>query len=107
MGANTRYPSSPHPVPQVPADSLKQVEPGYRAEFTARPLSLTAGELRRLPITMATEPFLVLAWVRSPAMPIHVQGRALAWTPRAVYVEWEHRGCTVCGCGHQPSSAEA
>lgn len=92
MGANKRYPSSPHPVPSVQANNLKQVEPDYGPEFTSKPFSLTAEELGRLPVTMATEPIPVLAWVRSPAMPTHVQGRALAWTPRAVYVEWEHRG---------------
>jgi hypothetical protein len=92
MGANNRYPSGPHPAPLVYADTLKQVEPDYGEEFTARPFSLTAEELGRLPVTMATEPIPVLAWVRLPAIPTHVQGRALAWTPRAVYVEWEHRG---------------
>ncbi|POH62936.1 hypothetical protein C3B61_14730 [Cryobacterium zongtaii] len=91
MGANKRYPSGPQPAPPVQADTLKQVEPEYE-EFTARPFSLTAEELGRLPAIVVTEPILVLAWVRSPAMSAHVQGRALAWTQRAVYVEWEHRG---------------
>ena len=57
---------------------MKQIEPDYGGEFTARPFSLTAEELGRLPVTMATEPIPVLAWVRSPASPMHVQGRALA-----------------------------
>lgn len=91
MGTNKRYPSGPHPAPAVQADTLKQIEPEYE-EFSARPFSLTAEELGRLPVTMAAEPIPVLAWVRLPAMPTHVQGRALAWTQRAVYVEWEHRG---------------
>jgi hypothetical protein len=92
MGANKRYPSGPHPVPPVRSDTLEQVEPEHGAEFTARPYSLTAEELGRLPATMASEPIAVLAWVRFPPMPVHVQGRALAWTPHAVYVEWEDRG---------------
>ena len=92
MGSNKRYPRDPHPAPPVQADTLKQVEPDYGDEFTARPFSLTAEELGRLPVTMAPEPVPVLAWVRLPALPTHVQARALAWTQRAVYVEWEHRG---------------
>ena len=92
MGANKRYPSGPHAAPQAPAAALEQIEPDYGSEYAARPFSLTAEELGRLPVTMATEPIPILAWVRSPAMPTHVQGRALAWTPRAVYIEWEHRG---------------
>ncbi|WP_205750120.1 hypothetical protein [Cryobacterium sp. SO1] len=92
MGANERYPSGPNPAPSVQADSLKQVEPDYGDEFTPRPFSLTPEELGRLPATLATEPIPVLAWVRLPAVPAHIQGHALAWTPRAVYVEWEHRG---------------
>jgi hypothetical protein len=92
MGANKRYPSRPHPTASVHAEALEQVEPDYGDEYTARPFSLTTEELGRLPVTMATEPIPVLAWVRSPAVPTHVQGLALAWTSRAVYVEWEHRG---------------
>lgn len=92
MGANQRYPSGPHPEQSVQDAALKQVEPDYGDEFTARPFSLTAEELGGLPVTMATDPIAVLAWVRFPAMPSHVQGRALAWTPRAVYIEWELRG---------------
>lgn len=92
MGANNGNASGPNSEPAVQADTLKQVEPDYGEEFTSRPFSLTAEELGRMPATQAAEPIPVLAWVRLPAMPTHVQGRALAWTPRAVYVEWEHRG---------------
>jgi hypothetical protein len=92
MGANKRYPSGPHPAPAVQAATLKQIEPDHGGQFVARPFSLTAEELDGLPVTMAVEPIAVLAWVRLPAMPTHVQGRALAWTPRAVYIEWEDRG---------------
>lgn len=92
MGANERYPSGPHPSSPVQANTLRQIEPDYGDEFIARPFSLTEEELGRLPVTMATEPIPVLAWVRLPALSTHVQGRAVGWTPRAVYVEWEHRG---------------
>ncbi|WP_199184200.1 hypothetical protein [Cryobacterium sp. Y62] len=40
------------------------------------------------PITVATEPISVLAWVRYPKISTHVDDQALAWTRRAVYVEW-------------------
>jgi len=76
----------------VPADTLEQVEPDYPEATLNRPFSLTAEELGRMPAIQATEPISVLAWVRYPKVASHVQGRALAWTSRAVYVEWEHRG---------------
>lgn len=92
MGTNRRYPSGPHPAAPVKADTLEQVEPADADEFRSRPFSLTAEELGKMPATLATEPISVLAWVRYPALPTHVRGRALAWTKSAVYVEWEHRG---------------
>lgn len=45
MGANTRYPSRPHPSPSVQTESLRQVEPDYGDGSTARPFSLTVEEL--------------------------------------------------------------
>ena len=41
---------------------------------------------------MATEPISVIAWVRYPKISTHVDGHALAWTRRAVYIEWQSRG---------------
>ena len=73
-------------------NKLDQVEPDYGREFVPQPFSLTPGELGELPVTMAKEPTPVLAWVRYPATAARVQGRAPAWTKRAVYVEWEDRG---------------
>lgn len=92
MGGNKRCSSGPHPTPPVQSDSLEQVEPEYGTEFAARPISLTAEELGRRPTTMAIDLIPVRAWVSFPAMPVHVQVRALAWTPHAVYVEWQDRG---------------
>ena len=92
MGSNRRYPSGPEPAPVVFSDKLKQVEPDSGGEFVVRPVSLTPHELGWLPVTMASGPMPVLAWVRYPAVATHVHGRALAWTPHAVYVEWEDRG---------------
>ena len=83
---------SPHSDTRVFAETLKQVEPELGVAQTPPPISLTDAELGRLLATMATEPVDVFVWVRYPAVPVNVQARALAWTIRAVYVEWEHRG---------------
>ena len=72
-------------------EKLTQVEPGYGRDFVPRPFSLTPGELGELPVTVAKAPTPVLA-LRYPAIATRVQGRAVAWTQRAVYVEWEDRG---------------
>jgi hypothetical protein len=87
-----RYPSGPEPAPAVYSDKLKQVEPDFGAEFVVRPQSLTANELGWLPVKMAPEPMHVRVWVRYGDIAEQVHGLALAWTPRAVYVEWEDRG---------------
>lgn len=92
MGSDTKHPDTPHGQSSVRADALEQVEPPYGAKFFARPFSLTPAELGGLPATLASEPMSVRAWVRYPAIAHHVHGLALAWTPRAVYVEWEDEG---------------
>lgn len=92
MGSDTKHPGTPHAQRSVRADSLSQVEPPHGAEFVPRPFSLTPAELGGLPATLAGEPTFVRAWVRYPAIAAHVHGLALAWTPRAVYVEWEDAG---------------
>jgi len=76
----------------VSNEKLNQVEPDYGNQFVPRPFSLTPEELGDLTVTMATTPTAVEAWVRYPAIANHVRGVALAWTKRAVYVEWEDRG---------------
>lgn len=92
MASDTGRASSSKPHQAVRADSLGQVEPDRGGEFVARPYSLTHPELGGLPAAMAGEPTHVLAWVRYPAAADRVRALALAWTPRAVYVEWEDRG---------------
>ncbi|ANP74804.1 hypothetical protein [Cryobacterium arcticum] len=92
MGSDTKHPDTPHVQRSVRADTLEQIEPSYAAEFVPRPFSLTPAELGGLPATLASEPTSVRAWVRYPAIARHVQALALAWTPRAVYVEWEDSG---------------
>ena len=53
------------------------------------PVSLSKSELGQDRVTSAeAEPVEVEAWVRFPEHPIKVQGRAVAWTRRAVWVEF-------------------
>lgn len=92
MGANQTFPVGPDQQLPVRADTLEQVEPDYSTDFVPRPFSLTPAELGGLSATLASEPTYVRAWVRFPAIASHVHGLALAWTPRAVYVEWEDCG---------------
>jgi hypothetical protein len=92
MASDTGRASSSNPHRTVRADSLAPVEPDYGREFVLRPDSLTPEELGGLPATLASEPTHVFAWVRHAAAADHVRALALAWTPRAVYVEWEDRG---------------
>jgi hypothetical protein len=62
-------------------------------EFATRPspVQLTQAELGQLPVTEAKNPIEVQAWVRYPETAVRVQGRALAWTARAVWVEFQTR----------------
>jgi hypothetical protein len=87
-------------APQHPVrtDELHQVEPApeHHGEFVLRPISLSMDELMGLPVTVPDEPRAVLAWIRFPAIAQRVHGRALAWTPKAVYLEWEDRGIHRC-----------
>jgi hypothetical protein len=54
------------------------------------PISLSERE-RGDAVTEAPEPVDVRAWVRFPEAPIRVEGRAVAWTDRAVWVEFTMR----------------
>lgn len=59
------------------------------------PISLSEEELGGAPVTRAEEPPPVEAWVRFPETPVRVSGRAVAWTSRAVLVEFvTHEGAT-------------
>jgi len=78
--------------PAAASSGLHPLEPDHGLEFVARPFSLLPNELGQLPVTMAKVSTPVLAWVRYPAISVRVSGLALAWTPRAVYVEWEDSG---------------
>jgi len=58
------------------------------------PTSLTPPELELdvLPLTRTPQPEVVRAWVRYGATAVKIEGRAVAWTPRAVAVEWDAPG---------------
>ena len=61
------------------------------------PLSLTDAELELdvQPITRTPQPVACRAWVRYPEGPVKVDARAVAWTPRAVAMEWDAPGSTT------------
>jgi len=85
MGQNKRYGSD--------VSDLATYEVALRPE----PISLThyevgapsAAELFR--VELAPSPVDVDAWVRFPEMSVEVHARAIAWTERAVLVEFELR----------------
>ncbi|WP_165068691.1 hypothetical protein [Marisediminicola senii] len=55
------------------------------------PLTLTDAELELdvLPLTKTPKAELVTAWVRFGPEAFRVEARAVAWTPKAVAIEWE------------------
>jgi len=59
-----------------------------------QPMSLTPPELELdiLPLTRTPQPESVRAWVRYGDTAVRIEGRAVAWTPRAVAVEWDAPG---------------
>lgn len=79
MGSNSRYGSD------LTDATLNEVL------TRPRPVSLSAAELGSEPVREADAAIPVEAWVRFPESPVRVRGRAVAWTKRAVKVEWEMR----------------
>jgi hypothetical protein len=55
------------------------------------PISLSDRELGKTAPRQPSEPIPVRAWVRFPETPIHVTGLAVAWTEKAVQVEFTMR----------------
>lgn len=55
-----------------------------------QPISLSDGEVGDH-VTQAARPVDVTAWVRFPESPVRVEARAIAWTDRAVLVEFTLR----------------
>ena len=79
MGQNRRYGSD------LTWDAVNE------AATRPRPLSLSEEELGDQTITKAETPIVVEAWVRFPEQAIRVRGTAVAWTARAVWVEFSMR----------------
>ena len=79
MGSNRRYGSD------VPDDAIN--------EFLLRPfpISLTPREIGQENVPPAEQPIDVRAWVRFSEATIQVHGKAVAWTSRAVLVEFDLR----------------
>jgi hypothetical protein len=81
MGTNRRY-----------ADHYDRLMTQRIAEVLIRPkpLSLSPAELDtdNDEVTTPATPVSVRAWARYPETPARVEGRAIAWTSRAVHVEW-------------------
>jgi hypothetical protein len=83
MGSNRRYGSD------VTDAAINE------AVTRPRPISLTPAEIGQLDVTEAPHPEPVKAWVRYPETPIQVEARAIAWTERAVKIEWTMRDGSV------------
>jgi len=62
-------------------------------EFLIRPapISLSPREVGAERVDEVEQPVPVRAWVRFPETAIRVEGRAVAWTDRAVWVEFTLR----------------
>ena len=85
MGTNRRYPS------RVAAGIDRAID---HVMARPQPLSLSDEELDKehSSVTAAKVPIPVKAWVRYPETAVRASGRALAWTNRAVFVEWDTPG---------------
>ena len=83
MGSNRRYPDA--------ADRHRRERERDTAMASIAPLSLTDAELdlKVQPLTKTPIPQPVRAWVRYGDTALQVDGRVVAWTPRAVAVEWK------------------
>ena len=86
MGTNRRY-----------ADAVDRRMDAAIIMRSGSPQSLTDAELElhSEPLTRTPNAIACRAWVRYPDGPVKVDGRAVAWTPRAVAVEWDAPGPTT------------
>lgn len=80
MGTNRRY-----------ADAVDRRMDANIAMRSGTPQSLTDAELELSvqSIIRAPQPVACRAWVRYPEGPAKVDARAVAWTLRAVAIEWD------------------
>ena len=87
MGENRRY-------------GFQQVDPAINDLLTRpKPISLSPAEMGTDPAAVpeTPEPIDVIAWVRYPETAVKVRARAVAWTDRAVWVEFT----TYAGATHR------
>jgi len=89
MGTNKRYANAIDLRVE-----LRQLERAMREE---RPMSLTEYELEldSYPLTTTRQPLPVRVWMRYPSVVSKIDARAIAWTSRAVKVEWDTPGAQV------------
>ncbi len=82
MGTNRRYPSD------ASAEKMKPAVPLPAADTA---ISLSDEELDKAhqQLFTAGNPVRARAWVRFGSLPVQVECRAVAWTKRAVLVEWD------------------
>jgi len=82
LGTNKRYATS--------TDRQMSDRAGQVIMRDSEPVSLTDTELDldRYDVTRTRNPRPVSAWVRYGAVPLRVEARAVAWTERAVAIEW-------------------
>lgn len=83
MGTNRRYADS--------IDRRAEVAANERLMQAGTPLTLTKKELQleEYPLTRTPKPLPVRAWVRYGDTGIEVAARVVAWTSRAVAIEWD------------------
>lgn len=83
MGSNRRY-----------ADHYDRLMQKRITEIAVRPMPISLSEaeldLEADPIVRAVQPIPVRGWVRYPEAPARIEGRVVAWTSRAVEIEWEN-----------------
>ena len=83
MGSNKRY-----------ADYYDRQMNKRITELAIKPMPITLSDaeldVESDPIVKADRPIPVRGWVRYPESPTRVEGRAVAWTSRAVEIEWEN-----------------
>lgn len=73
MGSNRRY-----------AEHYDKLMERRITEVLIRPKPVTDKD----PVVTPKEPMSVRAWVRYPETSARIEGRAIAWTSRAVHIEW-------------------
>ncbi|SFS17476.1 hypothetical protein SAMN04487846_3568 [Microbacterium sp. cf046] len=82
MGTNRRY------ADKIDAQMKRRIT---EMLLRPKPVTLTDAELdiENDPVTRADRPVRVRAWVRYPEPVARLEGRAVAWTTRAVKLQWE------------------